>query len=207
MSLVIALGVVKNPHQYETVRLTWWWGTGFLSLVYLAYVEKQPRFPFRFIDRLEWKWDDNPFYLFGMALGLTFIISYTLAFVLGQAGLPAYYIVVHSGNDVFGIIGFASTIAISEESFKVAFTNLFTRVCGVREKSTERLIVMFFGTVGVSLWAYLHILIGGHNLSYAAIVFCVGIVYFLMICYAKNYLPTTAAHAVWNMALDLGFLP
>jgi membrane protease YdiL (CAAX protease family) len=204
VSLIIAVGLVKNPYQYRTVGFAWWWAIGFLSLLYLAYIEKQSRIPFRFIDRLKWKWG-YPIQLFGIALGLTIIITSTLARVLGQIGLPPYYFVVQSSNDVFGIIGFDSAIAISEESFKVAFTNLFARVFVVRKKSTGRLIVMFFGTVSIALWAYFHMLIGGHNSSYVTIAFCAGIVYFLITYYAKNYLPTTVAHGVWDMVLDFGF--
>lgn len=204
VSLIIAVGAVNNPHQDQIVRSAWWWAIGLLSLVYLAYIEKKSRIPFRFLDPLEWKWA-YPIQLFGIAIGLTIIITFALARFLGQIGLPAYYIVVQSGKDVLGIIGFNSAIAISEESFKVAFTNLFARVFVVRKKSTGRLIVMFFGTVSIALWAYFHMLIGGHNFSYVAVAFCAGIVYFLITYYAKNYLPTTVAHGVWDMMLDFGF--
>lgn len=204
MGLLSSLVVVQNPHHYEAINYGWYWSVGFLSLAYLGYIEKSRRIPFRFLESIEPKWYYGVY--FGIAFGLSFIISVTLGSILRQMGFPAFYLVVRSSNDVLGIACYAGTVAISEESFKVALTNLFTRACGVRRKSTERLLVMSAGTMSVALWAYLHMLVGGHNVSFATIAFVVGMAYFLIIYSSQNFLPTTIGHAFWNAAVDSGLL-
>ena len=202
--LLFCLRLFTNPYQFSVDDNVWYWILGLLSLAYLAYVEKQRNIPFRFVDRVEPKWFYGGYCVIAVCASVIIVRLFLVMFHL--SGIPVYSIVVHSGNDVFGIVGYAIVVAIDEESFKVALTNFCTKILGTRGKKIEGLTIKITGTLSVALWAYLHVLVGHHSTGYAMIAFAVGIVYFLIILYLKNYLPTTAAHAIWNVAIDFGFL-
>jgi len=204
--LLFCLSSVQNPHQNDVASAsdTWYWVLGLLSLVYLAYVEKQRDIPFQFMNSVEPKWHYALFCFVGFTV--SFIIAKILGLMFAWSGIAVYSIVVHSGNDAFGIIGYAIVVAINEESFKVALTNFFTKALGAQSKTIRSLTIATVGTSSIAVWAYLHVLFGGDSTSLAVIIFAVGIAYFLIIYGLKNYLPTTVAHAIWNAAIDFGFL-
>jgi len=170
---------------------------GPLLLAYMAYIQRDGRVPFRFMERISLT--DYVFY--GVVTFAAFLAIWRLigAFC-GE--VPTYAWVTHSIYETSAVIAYNFLVAITEESFKVAFTNIVARVWHV-SYHTMRMVVIGFGILGVGLWAYLHVAIGGHSLAYAGIVFVSGLVIFVIVYHKHNYIPTTVAHGVWNVWVDL----
>ena len=166
----------------------------------MAYIQRDGRVPFRFMERISLT--DYAFYgvvTFGAFLAIWLLIR---AF---WPEVPTYAWVTHSIYETSAIIAYDFLVAITEESFKVAFTNIVARVWHVSYR-TMRMVVIGCGILGVGLWAYLHVAIGGHTLAFSGIAFVSGLVIFAIVYHKHNYIPTTIAHGVWNVVADLPFL-
>jgi hypothetical protein len=208
MPILIAIDIVllsiafflHNPYQDTLRHQTWFSVLGILSLAYMAYIEKERVIPLRFLEKLS----IAKFAVFTVAgLGALLFIQMISRGLWPE--IPVYSWIIQLSSEGIGVVAFNFHVAIVEESFKVAFTNLFARLWHVQRKSVMRAIVLGWGTFAVAVWAYLHIVLRGHNLPYAEIAFVSGLAIFAMIYRIRNYVPTTIAHAFINILAD--FLP
>jgi hypothetical protein len=135
--------------------------------------------------------------VFGLALAGTILIS---------CGIPQIYWHMQTGPLVvlsFPKIMSAMNAGITEESIKVALTNVLTaafqRTSIVkRSKLLSKAVLVIVGSVSVAFWAWLHIVVRANSIGFSVIAFIVGMVYFGLVLMCKNYLPTVLAHAFYD---------
>lgn len=196
----------------ETLPVSWLYltGQGFLierslffvfgigSLIWLTILEHRTRLPLPFIGEID---------------GVSFLAVLAIAFgatLAAYFGIPYVYWYMRRGPlALLSLPSIMSAInaGITEESFKVAFTNTLTMVwqktpIGGKSKNFDRAILYITGTGSVALWAWLHIQLKSYSIEFGVTAFIVGMVYFAIVLVSKNYLPTVVAHALFDWRIS-----
>jgi hypothetical protein len=194
--------------------ITYWlsYALGVFSLVVLMAWELRQDLPLPFMDHMAIK-DFCKTFLVGLALSFAIMVFGGIATIF-LGGIISLQLA--GSNALFSVFYYelarSANAGITEESFKVAFTNLFAirilrELCGRRLERLKKVILRVIGYALVAIWAWLHVYYHNLPIRLAPVVFVVGIMYLELIIRKRNYLPVIFAHMTYNeLVILLSFL-
>jgi len=204
--VLLVSGMWFSPNPYRKLDITsnsWFFGVGFIFLAFLAILEKRKGLPLPIVQPIS-----KSYYLlttltalfgslFIAKLFALLVVSGRLSFQLSPFEPSNWFTI--AWNFQFGVV---------EESFKVGLTNVFgIPTLRMRCSEARNVWICFAGATSVVIWVYWHFLTHAYTTTYEFVTACsIGLFWFAIILWKKNYLPAVLSHGIFDVAHALGYL-